>query len=81
MSLIQNMVIIMHGNDFCFCEEKIANRDEDYAGDDQCGAIDHIFDTILDPSKKERTNEKQQAQRVDDSRSIWLSVRKTFFKQ
>jgi hypothetical protein len=42
--------------------------------------MDHIFDTIVDPSKKEREGEKQKAAEIEDARAIWLSVRKTFFK-
>ena len=48
---------------------------------DRCGAMDQICDSMLDPSKKEREEEKQKAQRVEDSRAVWLSVRKTYFKQ
>eukprot|EP00804_Cyclotella_cryptica_P021883 CCRYP_000845-RA/>CCRYP_000845-RA protein AED:0.25 eAED:0.25 QI:187/1/1/1/1/1/4/120/2119 len=47
----------------------------------QCGAMDNLCDSILDPSKKEREEEKKKAQSVEDSRAIWLGVRKTFFKQ
>ncbi|KAL3796821.1 hypothetical protein ACHAWO_002059 [Cyclotella atomus] len=63
---------------------KIVNEEEDIVGlcaGDQCGAVDHICDTILDPSKKERIEEKERAQRIEDSRALWLGTRKSFFKQ
>ncbi|KAL7489151.1 hypothetical protein ACHAW6_014738 [Cyclotella cf. meneghiniana] len=64
--------------------EKGNNGDDglvDFCTQDQCGAVDQVCDSILDPSKKEREEEKKKAQRVEDSRAIWLGVRKTFFKQ
>jgi hypothetical protein len=64
--------------------DKRVNEEEDIVGlcaGDQCGAVDHICDTILDPSKKERIEEKERAQRVEDSRALWLGTRKLFFKQ
>ena len=46
---------------------------------DQCGAFDHVCDMILDPSKKERQEEKLKADTVEDSRALWLAMRKSFF--
>jgi len=48
---------------------------------DPCGAnmMLDMCDMILDPSKKERLEEKQKADTVDDSRALWLTVRKSFF--
>ena len=48
---------------------------------DPCGAnmMLDMCDMILDPSKKERLEEKQKADTVDDSRELWLTVRKSFF--
>ena len=64
--------------------EKSVHEDEDIVGlcaGDQCGALDHICDTILDPSKKERMDEREKAQRVEESRAVWLVTRKSYFKQ
>lgn len=74
--LVTQRAILIHFH--CLTEEKTVNEDEDIVGlcaGDQCGAVDHICDTILDPSKKER------AQRIEDSRALWLGTRKSFFKQ
>ena len=48
---------------------------------DPCGAnmMLDMCDMILDPSKKERLEEKQKADTVDDARALWLTVRKSFF--
>ena len=48
---------------------------------DPCGAnmMLDMCDMILDPSKKERLEEKQKADTVDYSRELWLTVRKSFF--
>lgn len=62
--------------------EKLLNDEEDIVGlctGDHCGAIDHFCDSILDPSKIERLEEKERAKRVEDSRAIWLGTRKMFF--
>lgn len=47
---------------------------------DQCGAIDHVCDMILDPSKKEREEEKRKVETVEESRAMWLKVRRQFFQ-
>jgi hypothetical protein len=80
--LVTQRAILIHFH--CLTEEKTVNEDEDIVGlcaGDQCGAVDHICDTILDPSKKERIEEKERAQRIEDSRALWLGTRKSFFKQ
>ncbi|KAL7538201.1 hypothetical protein ACHAXR_008361 [Thalassiosira sp. AJA248-18] len=46
---------------------------------DQCGAIDYVCDMILDPSKKERVEEKRRTDSVEESRALWLRVRRSYF--
>jgi len=46
---------------------------------DQCGAIGYVCDMILDPSRKDRQEEKQKADAVEESRALWLKVRRSFF--
>ncbi|KAL3780265.1 hypothetical protein ACHAW5_001525 [Stephanodiscus triporus] len=46
---------------------------------DQCGAFERVCDMILDPAKTERQNEEQKAAMVDESRALWLRVRRAFF--
>jgi len=46
---------------------------------DQCGAFERVCDMILDPAKTERHNEDQKAAIVDESRALWLRMRRTFF--
>ena len=46
---------------------------------DQCGAFERVCDMILDPAKTERQNEDQKAAMVDESRALWLRMRRTFF--
>lgn len=47
--------------------------------EDQCGALDHLCDLIIDPSKLERRREKLRARDVEESRALWLRMRKSFF--
>jgi hypothetical protein len=47
--------------------------------EDQCGAMDHLCDLMIDPSKSERRREKQKARDVEESRALWLRMRKSFF--
>ena len=46
---------------------------------DQCGAFERVCDMVLDPAKSERQNENQKAAIVDESRALWLRMRRTFF--
>jgi len=64
--------------------EKPPNNEDDIVGlcaRDQCGALDHICDSILDPSRKERMEEKEKLQLVEESRAVWLVTRKSFFRK
>ena len=64
--------------------EKPPNNEDDIVGlcaGDQCGALDHICDSILDPSRKERMEEKEKLQLVEESRAVWLVTRKSFFRK
>lgn len=47
--------------------------------EDQCGALEHLCDLIIDPSKLERRREKLRARDVEESRALWLRMRKSFF--
>ena len=78
-SKIASIVLIL-----CSLTEKPINNEEDIVGlcaGDQCGALDHICDTILDPSRKERIEEKEKLQLVEESRAVWLVTRKSFFRK
>jgi len=46
---------------------------------DQCKAIDFVVDMIVDPSRKERKEEQDKADKVEQSRKYWLEVRRSFF--
>lgn len=46
---------------------------------DQCGAWEHICDVLLDPSSLDKENIERQNEAVEESRSLWLSLRKTYW--
>ena len=46
---------------------------------DQCGAFERVCDMVLDPAKTERQNENQKAEIVDESRALWLRMRRKIF--
>ena len=62
-------------------QKKINGEDEDQelCTANHCGAMDYVCEMIMDPSKKERQEEKAKADIVEDSRALWLVVRKSFF--
>ncbi|KAL7548323.1 hypothetical protein ACHAWF_011610, partial [Thalassiosira exigua] len=45
---------------------------------DHCGAVEFMCDMILDPSKKDRLEDKRRADGVEESRALWLRVRKSY---
>lgn len=51
----------------------------DLCASDQCGAMDYMCDMILDPSRRDRVEEKRRADAVEESRALWLTMRRSFF--
>ncbi len=47
---------------------------------DQCKAIDFVVDMIVDPSRRERKEEQEKADKVEQSRKYWLEVRRSYFR-
>jgi hypothetical protein len=47
--------------------------------DDQCGALEHICNVLLDPSSVEREKILKENEIVEKSRNLWLSLRKTYW--
>jgi hypothetical protein len=45
---------------------------------DQCGALEHICDVLLDPSSLEKEKIEKQNEAVEESRNLWLSLRKSY---
>lgn len=71
-------------------EAKIKNaersNDEDYEPDltemcvtDHCGAWENICEALLDPSSIEKERLEKQNEVVEESRALWLSLRKTYW--
>ncbi len=71
-------------------EAKIKNaersNDEDYEPDltemcvtDHCGAWENICEALLDPSAVEKEKLEKQHEVVEESRALWLSLRKTYW--
>lgn len=71
-------------------EAKIKNaersNDEDYEPDltelcvtDHCGAWESICEALLDPSSIEKEKLEKQQEVVEESRALWLSLRKTYW--
>jgi len=46
---------------------------------DQCGAMDFMCDVVFDPARKDRMEEKQKLDAVEESRALWLTLRRSFF--
>lgn len=46
---------------------------------DQCGALEYICDVFLDPSSVEKEKIERQNEVVEESRALWLSLRKTYW--
>jgi hypothetical protein len=47
--------------------------------DDQCGALEHVCNVLLDPSSVEREKILKENEIVEKSRNLWLSLRKTYW--
>jgi len=71
-------------------EAKIENaersKDEDHEPalyemcvQDQCGAWEHICDALVDPSSLEKEKIEKENEVVEESRALWLSLRKTYW--
>lgn len=71
-------------NPFNLLTERSQRSDDDsdlfgLCSKDHCKAIDFVVDMIVDPSRKERKEEQDKADKVEQSRKYWLEVRRSFF--
>ena len=67
-------------------ENAMRSNDEDYEPtlaemcvNDHCGAWEQVCDTLLDPSAVEKEKIEKHNEIVEESRALWLSLRKTYW--